>query len=124
MIAARILESFGEINVRALLPRVQVPTMVVHARGDARIPFEQGRLLDRRELKRLAQRRGATPSQIALRWILRQDGIIAVPKAGTPEHVRENRAALDLALSPEDLSVLDQAFPPPGGPIGERRRRK
>ena len=44
-IAARILESFGEINVRALLPRVRVPTMVVHARGDARIPFEQGRLL-------------------------------------------------------------------------------
>ncbi|HKU15202.1 MAG TPA: alpha/beta fold hydrolase [Steroidobacteraceae bacterium] len=44
-IAARILESFGEINVRELLPRVRVPTMVVHARGDARIPFEQGRLL-------------------------------------------------------------------------------
>ena len=44
-IAARILESFGAINVRALLPKVRVPTMVVHARGDARIPFEQGRLL-------------------------------------------------------------------------------
>lgn len=44
-IAARILESFGEINVRALLPRVRVPTMVMHARDDARIPFEQGRLL-------------------------------------------------------------------------------
>jgi pimeloyl-ACP methyl ester carboxylesterase/DNA-binding CsgD family transcriptional regulator len=44
-IAARILESFGEINVRALLPQVSVPTMVVHARDDARIPFDQGRLL-------------------------------------------------------------------------------
>ncbi len=44
-IAARIFESFGEINVRALLPQVRVPTIVVHARGDARIPFEQGRLL-------------------------------------------------------------------------------
>jgi pimeloyl-ACP methyl ester carboxylesterase/DNA-binding CsgD family transcriptional regulator len=44
-LAARILESFGAINVRALLPEVRVPTMVVHARGDARIPFEQGRLL-------------------------------------------------------------------------------
>jgi pimeloyl-ACP methyl ester carboxylesterase/DNA-binding CsgD family transcriptional regulator len=44
-IAVRILESFGEINVRALLPQVRVPTLVVHARGDARIPFEQGRLL-------------------------------------------------------------------------------
>ena len=44
-IAARILDSFGAINVRTLLPRVRVPTMVVHSRGDARIPFEQGRLL-------------------------------------------------------------------------------
>ncbi len=44
-IAANIIEAFGQINVRALLPKVQVPTIVVHARGDARIPFEQGRLL-------------------------------------------------------------------------------
>jgi pimeloyl-ACP methyl ester carboxylesterase/DNA-binding CsgD family transcriptional regulator len=44
-IAARILESYGDINVRALLPKVAVPTLVLHARGDGRIPFEQGRLL-------------------------------------------------------------------------------
>jgi pimeloyl-ACP methyl ester carboxylesterase/DNA-binding CsgD family transcriptional regulator len=44
-IAARILEWFGQINVRDLLAQVRVPTLVVHARGDARIPFEQGRLL-------------------------------------------------------------------------------
>jgi pimeloyl-ACP methyl ester carboxylesterase/DNA-binding CsgD family transcriptional regulator len=44
-IAARIIEAFGRINVRPLLPQVKVPTLVMHARGDARIPFEQGRLL-------------------------------------------------------------------------------
>lgn len=44
-IAARIIEAFGQINVRALLSQVKVPTIVVHARGDARIPFDQGRLL-------------------------------------------------------------------------------
>jgi pimeloyl-ACP methyl ester carboxylesterase/DNA-binding CsgD family transcriptional regulator len=44
-IAARIIEAFGQINVRSLLPQVKVPTVVVHARGDARIPFDQGRLL-------------------------------------------------------------------------------
>jgi pimeloyl-ACP methyl ester carboxylesterase/DNA-binding CsgD family transcriptional regulator len=44
-IAARIIESFGQINVRALLPQVRVPTLVLHARNDARIPFEQGRML-------------------------------------------------------------------------------
>lgn len=44
-IAARIFEAFGNINVRALLPSVNVPTIVIHARGDARIPLDQGRLL-------------------------------------------------------------------------------
>ena len=44
-IAARIFESFGSINVRSLLSAVQVPTIVIHARGDARIPLDQGRLL-------------------------------------------------------------------------------
>jgi DNA-binding CsgD family transcriptional regulator len=44
-IAARIFESFGNINVRSLLSAVQVPTIVIHARGDARIPLDQGRLL-------------------------------------------------------------------------------
>jgi pimeloyl-ACP methyl ester carboxylesterase/DNA-binding CsgD family transcriptional regulator len=44
-IAVRILESFGQINVRALLPQVRVPTLVVHARNDARIPYSQGRML-------------------------------------------------------------------------------
>ncbi len=44
-IAARILDAFGAINVRHLLPQVRVPTLVIHAREDARIPYEQGRLL-------------------------------------------------------------------------------
>jgi diketogulonate reductase-like aldo/keto reductase len=39
-----------------------------------------------------------------------------VPKAGTPDHVRENHGALDVALTDEDLGELDAAFPPPGGP--------
>ena len=76
-------------------------------------PIEQGRMLHRAELRRIAARRGATPAQVALAWLLRQEGIVAIPKAGTPEHVRENRAALDLVLENEDLAELDRAFPPP-----------
>jgi pimeloyl-ACP methyl ester carboxylesterase/DNA-binding CsgD family transcriptional regulator len=44
-IAAHIFESFGNINVRSLLSQVRVPTLVIHTRGDARIPLDQGRLL-------------------------------------------------------------------------------
>lgn len=79
-------------------------------------PIEQGRLLAHRELKRIAERHQATPAQVALAWILRQRGVVAIPKAGTVEHVRENHAALRLALDPEDLAALDRVFPPPAGP--------
>jgi diketogulonate reductase-like aldo/keto reductase len=79
-------------------------------------PIEQGRLRKDHESKKVAARHGATPAQVALAWVLRQDGVVAIPKAGTPEHVRENRAALDLRLTKEDLAALDRAFPPPSGP--------
>jgi len=76
-------------------------------------PIEQGRLLTRPALRRLATARGVTPAQLALSWVLHQTGVIAIPKAATPDHLRENRAALDLVLSPAELAALDQAFPPP-----------
>jgi diketogulonate reductase-like aldo/keto reductase len=76
-------------------------------------PVEQGRLLKNRELQRIADRLDAKPAQVALAWVLRQAGIIAIPRAGTPEHVREDRAALELHLTEEDLKALDRAFPPP-----------
>jgi diketogulonate reductase-like aldo/keto reductase len=79
-------------------------------------PFDEGPLVRRRALQTVARRRDASPAQVALAWVLRQDGVIAIPKAGTPEHVRENRAALDLTLTTSDLLALDRAFPPPGGP--------
>ena len=78
-------------------------------------PLGQGRMLGNRGLVEIARRRGATPAQIALAWLLRQDGTIVIPKASRPEHVRENRGALEVALTEEDLAALDRAFPPPKG---------
>lgn len=76
-------------------------------------PIEQGRLLPLRTLREVATRHGATPAQVALAWAIRQDGVVAIPRAGTPEHVRDNRSAADLRLTKEDLAELDAAFPPP-----------
>jgi diketogulonate reductase-like aldo/keto reductase len=83
-------------------------------------PLEQGRMLGNRGLQQVAQRYGATPAQVALAWLLRQDGMIVIPKATRLEHVRENRGALDLELTDADLTALDRAFPPPKGrtPLG------
>ena len=76
-------------------------------------PIEQGRMLNNRTLKEVAARHEATPAQVALAWLLRQDRVIAIPKAATAAHVRENRKAIDLRLTKEDLAALDRAFPPP-----------
>lgn len=76
-------------------------------------PIEQGRMLGHTALKTVAARHDATPAQVALAWLLRQPDIIVIPKAMNPAHVKENRGALDLRLTGDDLADLDKAFPPP-----------
>jgi diketogulonate reductase-like aldo/keto reductase len=76
-------------------------------------PIEQSRLANDKRLKTIADRKRATPAQIALAWVLRQEGIIAIPKASRLQHVRENRGALEITLTPDDLTELDRLFPPP-----------
>ena len=76
-------------------------------------PIEQGRLLKKSALKKIASRHGVTPSQVALAWVLRHDDVIAIPKAAKPEHVQDNHRALDLRLLKQDFLELDEAFPPP-----------
>jgi len=79
-------------------------------------PIEQGRILGNATLREVAARHQATPAQIALAWVIRQEGLLAIPRAGTPAHVTENAGALTLELSARDLHDIDQAFPPPAKP--------
>ncbi|MFF8427866.1 aldo/keto reductase [Streptomyces sp. NPDC016566] len=79
-------------------------------------PIEQGRLLKVEALGAVARALGATPAQVALAWVLEQQGVAAIPRSGSPDHVRENRGAVDLHLPTEALDALDAAFPPPSGP--------
>ena len=74
-------------------------------------PVEQGRLLPK--LATLANRRGTTPAQIALAWLLQRPGVITIPKAATPAHVRDNHGALSVHLTVDDLQELDRLFPAP-----------
>jgi diketogulonate reductase-like aldo/keto reductase len=108
--ADQVLYNLGRRGIEwSLLPWCRRRTMPVMAYT----PLEQGRLAAKAGLKQVAQRHGVSPLQVALAWVLHQDGVIAIPKATDPDHVRANRAAADLTLSPEDLATLDQAFPPP-----------
>ncbi len=76
-------------------------------------PVEQGQLARSTKLARIAQAIGAAPLQVALAWVLRRPDVIVIPKSGDVMHVRQNRGALDLVLSDDDLAALDDAFPPP-----------
>ncbi|MEC5341624.1 aldo/keto reductase [Brenneria populi] len=63
----------------------------------------------------IARQHGITPAQVLLAWAIRHPGIIAIPKASSAQHIRENAQVLDIVLHADDLAVLDQAFPPPKG---------
>jgi diketogulonate reductase-like aldo/keto reductase len=78
-------------------------------------PIEQGRLLDTPALRAVARRHGVTPAAIALAWVLRDPSMIAIPKTSSRVHLTENLAALEVALTADDLAELDGAFPPPKG---------
>lgn len=95
-----------------LLPQAQARGLPLMAYS----PIEQGRLTEYPEVEDIADKHGVTPAQIALAWVLRQQGVIAIPKASTLSHVQDNRAALDVKLTEEDLAELDEVFPPPSGP--------
>lgn len=97
-----------ELDLLPWLAQHKVPVM-------AYSPVEQGRLTSHPALDKVAAQVGATPAQVALAWTLRHDGLIAIPKASSIAHVRENRAAADIVLSDADLATLDAAFPRPAG---------
>jgi diketogulonate reductase-like aldo/keto reductase len=79
-------------------------------------PLEQGRLVERPVVRGVASRYRVSPARVALAWVLAQDGVCAIPEAGTVAHVRQNRAALDLRLDESDMLRLNEAFPPPLAP--------
>jgi diketogulonate reductase-like aldo/keto reductase len=92
-----------------LLPWQQEQLMPVMAYS----PLGRGDLLTHPALQAVADRHDATPAQIALAAVLRQEGVIAIPKASTVAHVEANAAALEIELDAEDIETLDRAFPLP-----------
>ena len=84
----------------------------------AHVPLAQGRLAAHPALLEIGARYGATPAQVALKWLLDQDGVAAIPKAGRVLSQRENLGALDVTLDDADRAVIaalpkDQRFVDP-----------
>jgi diketogulonate reductase-like aldo/keto reductase len=109
----QVLYHLGQRGIEwDLLPWLRERRMPVMAYS----PFDEGRLLRHPKLVAFAGRHGMTPAQVALAWLLAQDGVIAIPKSGSPERVEANAAALSRPLTPAQLRELDDLFPPPRGP--------
>jgi len=80
-------------------------------------PLEQGRIPSRPALAEAASSHGVSEAQVALAWVLAQPGVVTIPKASRPEHVREIVAASDIRLDEQQLAGLDRDFPRPSGPV-------
>lgn len=99
----------------ALLPWCQqqhIPVM-------AYCPLAQGGrlrsgLMNHPVLNSLANLRGVTIAQLLLAWVIHHDQVMAIPKAGSVAHVKENALALDIVLSQEEIELIEKAFPAPG----------
>ena len=76
-------------------------------------PIDQGALTRDVTFAAIGRRHGISASAAALAWVLRQPDIIAIPMSSSTDHLRENFAAADVQLTPDDLAQVDAAFPPP-----------
>lgn len=89
-------------------------------------PLAQGRLAEYEDLRRIAEKHKATPAQVALKWLLDQDGVAAIPKAGREESQQANLDALRITLDDQDRAAIgnlpkDQRFVNPAwAPVWDR----
>jgi 2,5-diketo-D-gluconate reductase B len=72
----------------------------------AHVPLARGALVDHPVLGHIGARHGATAAQVALKWLMDQDNVAVIPKAGRPESQRENLAALNLVLDDADRAAI------------------
>jgi diketogulonate reductase-like aldo/keto reductase len=79
-------------------------------------PIEQARLLNHSGLCSLAESWGLTPAQVALGWLLAMEDVIVIPKTSRRDRLRENFAALQHPLTPQQVSELDRLFSLPANP--------
>lgn len=79
--------------------------------------FPSPRSAGGRVLAEVAGAHDATPRQVALAFLTRDEGTFTIPKAATPAHVEDNAAAARIALAADEVARIDAAFP-----RGRRRR--
>lgn len=70
-------------------------------------PLARGNVMSDRTLQSIGDKYGKTPAQVALRWLIQQKDVAAIPKGASPAHIRENFNIFDFELGGDDVDVLD-----------------
>ena len=113
--ADQVLYHLGERGIeRKLLPYCQEQEIAVvgytpFGRGAFPRPNSPGGKV----LAAVAERHGRTERQVILNFLTRLPQLFTIPKAGDPDHTRENAGGAGWSLSEEDLAAIDRAFPAP-----------
>jgi diketogulonate reductase-like aldo/keto reductase len=74
-------------------------------------PLARGGVLDDGTLSRIGERYEKSAAQVALRWLVQQEGVVAVPKASSAGHLAENLAVFDFSLSDAEMDRIDSIDP-------------
>ena len=77
-------------------------------------PIGRGVVLKDPVVVEIARNRGKTPAQVTLRWVIQQEGIIAIPRTGSPERLAENAAIFDFALTEAEMAEIGSLYRPDG----------
>jgi diketogulonate reductase-like aldo/keto reductase len=77
-------------------------------------PVGRGEALRDPVVVKVARRVGRTPAQVVLRWLIQQDGVVAIPKSANPARIRENFGVFDFALEPADMGAISKLSHPEG----------
>jgi len=70
-------------------------------------PLARGKVLDVPEIRDVAEKHDASAAQVSLAWLLQRDGVTAIPKASSEDHIRDNWSARDLELDDEDVEKIE-----------------
>src|SRR5437016_7803397 len=111
----------NQIEYHVMLDQTKVKTYLTSKSIPlvAYCPLAQGRAASDETLMAIGRKHNASAAQVALKWLLDQDGVAAIPKASRRESQKANLEALNLGLDDEDLKAIaglpkDRRFVNPG----------
>ena len=70
-------------------------------------PLARGKVFEIPELNEIAEKHGVSEAQVSLAWLMQKDGVVAIPKATSEEHIKDNFEAQEVKLDEEDIEKIE-----------------